>query len=191
MSHAAHIMQRVAKNLTRVLLVTATLFLLVFAVGPQFDTYRTLSVLSDSMKPSFSRGDAIIVVPAKRASVRAGDVITYNSPVNGETITHRVHKVLEGGSDPLIQTKGDANTSVDSWTTRLSGGPLWRHRATVPYAGHVIVAMRRPIIMESVIWLLPLMIVLFGLWEIWRPAKNQQDRPRAELDSAVGISVPA
>jgi len=89
--------------------------------------YHIYHVESGSMTPTpqadgivpkggFRTNDAIIVKNAVPERVEQGDIITFwqNDEHRGETITHRVVKVLDnGGSDIQFVTKGDANSDED------------------------------------------------------------------------------
>lgn len=153
------------------LLTSAVVAFVLFGLGPHSGAYRTLTILSDSMEPTFSAGDAIIATPVPSREVRAGDVITYHAPVAGRpVVTHRVVKVTEPGDRPVILTQGDANEAVDPWSARLDGGTVWRHSATIPFAGHAIRALRHDAVRPVATYALPLLVVLMLLVAIWRPS---------------------
>ena len=75
--------------------------------------------------------------------MRVGQVISYHIPVGDHHVqSHRVIEVVRGGGQPLVRTKGDANTAPDPWTARLNGSTAWQVRAVVPKAGWAIVWLR-------------------------------------------------
>ena len=83
-------------------------------VGPMTGRYRVSVILSDSMKPRWETGDAVISTPERTDEVRVGQVITFNAPINGRpSITHRIVGVVSGGVTPVVLTKGDANAAND------------------------------------------------------------------------------
>src|SRR5438105_2199559 len=93
---------------------------------PQLGLYRPVTVLSGSMRPTFSPGDMIIVRPEPLQAVRVGQVISYQVPVGIHQVeTHRVISVLRRGANPVVQTQGDANNWKDPWTARLQGKTAW------------------------------------------------------------------
>jgi len=94
------------------------------AVLPHLGMYRTLTVLTASMKPTFSPGDVVVVRPEPIQDLKVGQVISYRVPVGVRQVeTHRVVKILRGAgtTTPVIQTKGDNNTVADPWTAQLNG----------------------------------------------------------------------
>lgn len=153
---------------------TATLVAIVAALGlgvlPHLGFYRTLTVLSASMKPTFSPGDVVVVRPEPIQQLRVGQVISYSVPVGAHQVeTHRVVAIIRGRgtTTPVIQTKGDNNTVVDPWTAQLNGSTVWRLEAVVPKAGYAINLMRgRTFHLVSVI-LIPGLLAISVLAKMW------------------------
>ena len=153
---------------------TATLAAVVAAVGlgvlPHLGYYRTLTVLSASMQPTFSPGDVVIVRPEPIEQLRVGQVISYAVPVGAHQVeTHRVVAILsgQGTSSPVIQTKGDNNTVVDPWQAQLHGSTIWRLEAVVPKAGYAINAMRNPTFHLLSVILIPGLLAVFAIARMW------------------------
>lgn len=172
---AAPILGSVVKFVGSLLGWTAILAAIVAAVGlgvlPHLGMYRTLTVLSASMKPTFSPGDVVIVRPEPIEQLRVGQVISYAVPVGAHQVeTHRVVAILrgQGTTSPVIQTKGDNNTVVDPWQAQLHGSTVWRLEAVVPKVGYAINVMRgRAFHLFSVV-LIPVLLALMFLARIWR-----------------------
>ena len=141
----------------------------VLAVGPHLGAWRTLTVLSGSMKPAFAAGDVVVVTAEPARDVRAGQVIAYRIPVGDRHLeTHRVLRVLRGGVEPIVETKGDANPARDPWRAQLQGGRVWHVRAVVPKLGWLVVWGRRPLVRRFAILVAPALLVVLGLVGIWR-----------------------
>jgi len=150
-------------------LVVAVAALLGLGVGPRLGFYRTLTVLSGSMRPAFAAGDVVIVTPEPLREVRAGQVITYAIPIADHHVeTHRVVRVVRGGEHPIVVTKGDANRTADPWKAELGGTEVWRYRFRIPMLGRAIVALRDPLVHKLTVLLLPALLALYGLARIWR-----------------------
>ncbi len=66
-----------------------------------------VAVFSNSMVPTFYRGDMMIVYGEK--NIEVGDVVVFDSPDKKYPIIHRVVEIRDGG----IITKGDNNPSTD------------------------------------------------------------------------------
>jgi signal peptidase I len=78
------------------------------ALGFVFQTTTpVVAVFSDSMDPTFYKGDMIIVVGAK--DIKVGDIVVFDSPDKKYPIIHRVNEVRDGG----IISKGDNNPTTD------------------------------------------------------------------------------
>lgn len=149
--------------------------LIALAIGPRTGAYRTVSVLTGSMRPTMPPGSLVVVVPVEPASLAVGDVVTFEAPtVDHPVVTHRIVQVVESGDQPVIRTKGDANNAPDAWAARISDGPAWRVKMVVPHAGHVISVLRGPIPHVLAIYVTPLLILLVMMWNIWsRPAMGE------------------
>lgn len=76
--------------------------------------YDVLRIQSNSMQPTFSAGDMVVV--DSRSRMHLGDVVAYRSPLNGQTITHRTIKIFPDNS--MLQTQGDNLASPDSAINR-------------------------------------------------------------------------
>lgn len=132
-------------------------------IGPRSGRYATLTVLSGSMAPTIAPGSVVIVQPIDLADLRAGDVIAFQAPIDGRpTVTHRVVEIERRGPRPLVQTKGDANSSPDPWKVALGPGPGWRVWHVVPEAGRAINLLTRPDVRRVVTLGLPALFLV--LW---------------------------
>jgi signal peptidase len=150
------------------------LTLLAVGLGPRTGAYRTLTVLSASMRPTFSEGSVIVVTPVALGKVRVGDVITYRIPVEDRrVVSHRVVEVVEGGDHPVVRTQGDANPAPDPWLARLDTDPAWRVRAAVPKLGYLIQGLRRPPVTKLATWLASALLALIWLSDIWFPGRRR------------------
>jgi signal peptidase len=170
-------------RVTTILFGVAVIALAAVALGPRTGAYRTVTVLSDSMKPAFASGDVLLVTPAPASSVRAGDVITFQAPIDGRpVVTHRVIDVVSGGSAPRVRTRGDANRAADPWVARLDGGTIWRTRAVVPLAGSAIRVLRTKVVMMGSLFLAPLTLLVLALADIWSGRSRRIELLRTDAD---------
>jgi signal peptidase len=162
------------------ILVLSLVALVVLALGPRTGRYQAMTVLTGSMRPTIPEGSIVLAVPTAAADVRSGDVITFHIPVDDRrVVTHRVVEVLEGGEQPVIRTRGDANDAPDPWTARMGPGPLWKVRAVVPSLGYGVNALRAPAIQRTCVLLLPLVLCVIWLREIWLPRRPRRRAPEA------------
>lgn len=155
-----------------VLVLAAIAAIAFFAVGPRTGKYRTLSVLSGSMRPTFDPGDVIVTKPVPLSEVRKGDIITYRIPEDDRrVVTHRVVSIKRtDGANPVIVTKGDANGSVDPWKAQLQGSTAWVMQGRVPKAGYAIHMLRGQGLQIASIGAL-VIFALLALWRVWAPVR--------------------
>jgi signal peptidase I len=161
-------LRKLATLVSRVALGLTLVFFVLVGLVPKLGWYRPLTVLSGSMRPTFSPGDLIIVTPEPLSHVRVGQVISYYVPVDGHPLdTHRIIRVLRGGPHPIVQTQGDANNWRDPWTAHLHGSPAWKLSLVVPYAGYLINVLRGHTLHVAAIVFAPALFALLTLAEIW------------------------
>ncbi len=167
----------VAPWLVRGLVALAVLTFALLAVGPHVLGYRTMTMLTGSMAPEINPGDVTIVTPIAVSEVTEGMVITYHRPIeNHSLVTHRVISVEQAADGTVtIQTKGDANDAADPWTATLDGDTAYRVRAVVPELGHLIQALRPPVVTQARLYGAPALLVGWLLLTIWRPARVEDD----------------
>lgn len=140
--------------------------------GPMTGRYRVSVILSDSMKPRWETGDVVISTPERPADVRAGQVITFNPPIDGRpSITHRVVRLVSGGPTPVVVTKGDANATSDAWgAIKITRGPVMRVRGVVPNLGWALKLLTSRTLATLTTVICPILLLLVLLWRIWRPS---------------------
>jgi signal peptidase I len=172
----------------RALLALALIFFLAIGVLPRLGLYRPVTVLSGSMRPTFSPGDMVIDTSEPVSSVRVGQVISYQVPTGIHQVeTHRVVRILHGGAHPTVQTQGDANNWPDPWTARLEGKTAWRMRAVIPHLGYVINWLRSKPLQRAAIFVVPALLALLLISEIWGlGAGRREDQER----HTAGASIP-
>ena len=66
----------------------------------------SLVYVGSSMYPTFKAPEIIYYVPYADRAVLPGDVVIFDNPLEGNSVTHRVVSVTPGG----IKTRGDNNS---------------------------------------------------------------------------------
>jgi signal peptidase len=161
--------------LQRAVLGSALVLLLAIGVLPRLGLYQPVTVLSGSMRPTFSPGDMVIEVPEPVSSVRVGQVISYQVPTGIHQVeTHRIVRILQGGAHPVIQTQGDANNWPDPWTAKLEGNTAWRMATIIPRLGYVVNWLRGPAVRLAAIIVAPALLALLFLFEIWGDGSSEK-----------------
>ncbi len=99
--------------------VTALLLLLcVVTWVPRIFGLSPYYVLTDSMKPTFSRGSMVFARPIAFEDIKTGDILVFENSVHKKNFVHRVVRISE--DRPWIYTKGDANNVQDPLPTDYS-----------------------------------------------------------------------
>jgi signal peptidase len=78
--------------------------------------HPVLTVLSDSMSPTFRAGDMLVDSPVSgtATTLAVGDVITYRASGSDALITHRIVSIETGPEGTVAyRTQGDANNAPD------------------------------------------------------------------------------
>jgi signal peptidase I len=162
---------RVLPWLVRGLVVTAVVAFGFLAIGPHVFGYRTMTMLTGSMAPEIEPGDITVVTPLAIEDVTAGMVIAYHIPIDDHrVVTHRVVAVERGlDGSVTVQTKGDANEAADPWKATLQGDTAWQVQAVVPEVGHVVQALRTPVVSMALRYGAVALVAGWLLLSIWRP----------------------
>jgi signal peptidase I len=101
--------------------------------APSIFGYKPLTILSNSMQPTFDAGDIILINVDKEPAVN--DVITYKHP-DGVLVTHRAINMIEKDGKNLFESKGDNNEQKDSLLVSEEN-ILGVQTTVIPYAGYV------------------------------------------------------
>jgi signal peptidase I len=163
----------------RLVVTVAALAFAVLAVGPHVLDYRTMTMLTGSMSPVIDPGDVTVVTPLPVTEVTAGMIIAYHIPIDDHhLVSHRVVSVEHGADGTVtVQTKGDANDAADPWKAILQGDTAYQVRAVIPQLGHVIQALRTPVVSQALVYGAPTLLAGWLLLSIWRPATPAEGRP--------------
>lgn len=141
-------------------------------------------VLSDSMEPEISAGDAVIVRSVDPEAIESGDVITFVRSEESTPITHRVVEVVETEERLAFRTKGDANDSPDPGLVPAENvtGEVW---VVLPYVGYVVMFANTP---RGMVLLVGLPVAAFLLTELYAftRADALEDEPEPTNRQRVG-----
>jgi signal peptidase len=153
-------------------------------IGPHTGLYRTVTVLSGSMRPSIPAGAVLVETPVAGKDLRVGQVVTYAIPVDdNHIVTHRVVRIVSGGDHPVFETKGDGNDTADPWQASVTGAGIWRVRRVVPGLGFGIHRLRNRAVQVVGVGVLPAVLALWWVASIWR-GDGEPD-----LDRVVGSAL--
>jgi signal peptidase I len=130
--------------------------------------YRPLIDHSDSMRPAVRAGDLLITRAASATRIRVGDIVSFSDPgLGGKLVTHRVVAIHASGARIDFLTRGDANSTPESWsvTRRGSVGRLYLRIAGL---GRPVAWLADPWARTVVLTLVALVLSTALLRRIWR-----------------------
>jgi signal peptidase len=152
------------------LLIGAVAPFVVYAVPGVVGADHGLVVLSGSMEPRMSPGDAVIVREVPPSEIEEGDIITFQT--NSETpTTHRVMDVQETEDGVAYVTKGDANEERDPGMVpadRVVGEVIF----VIPFLGHVVQFANTQMGFLTLVLTPMLLFVLSELWELTKSIRG-------------------
>ncbi|WP_053361522.1 signal peptidase I [Bacillus sp. FJAT-27251] len=122
--------------------------------------YKPLTILSNSMQPTFDAGDVILI--NTEVDPKVNDVITYKHP-DGILVTHRAIDMVEENGQNLFVTQGDNNNVKDDLLIPRKD-ILGVQKIIVPGAGYIAKFVAGPIgffLLVAVPLLLVIIIEIF------------------------------
>ena len=141
-------------------------------------------VMSGSMSPTIHAGDVVVVRDAAPASIEKGDVITFHSGEDADSVltTHRVVDVDRSDGRPAFQTRGDANENPDPGSVPGDQvvGRVWFH---MPYVGHLVLFAQSRLGVVSLVVVPSVLLVVSEAYSLARAALDDSD---AEATSGEG-----
>ncbi|MEG1583607.1 MAG: signal peptidase I [Anaerovorax sp.] len=128
--------------------------------------YTPMSVLTDSMKGEFNKGDLIIVHQTDPAELKEGDIISFWTVIKNKKVinTHRIVKVLDSNGMIQFVTKGDMNDREDDLIVS-SGDLVGKYGVKVPVIGSILKLLSSSVGFLVII-VLPLLI--FFVWQLYK-----------------------
>ena len=101
--------------------------------------FTPLTVQSDSMAPTFSKGDLIVIQKCDTSKLEVGDIVTFHTIIDNEYAlnTHRIAAIDEVNGMRSFTTKGDNNDVAD--THIISDGDIvGKYLFALPQMGKVM-----------------------------------------------------
>jgi signal peptidase len=164
--------------------------LLAALLATQVFGYHVVTVQSFSMEPALERGDLIVSQPVNIDDVKQGQVVLFMEGQETRIlVAHRVAGFVnvttnihnsETGEDTvqesrLLQTKGDANPTVDAQAVAASDlrGRLW---FTIPKVGLILDRVPLQTLLLSVAAVTGIAWLAFELWQ--RRSRRRGGPPR-------------
>ena len=86
-------------------------FVLLIVLISGISKYKMIAIMSNSMSPTYRRGDAIIYEKVNIDELKVGDVLAFQK--ENIVVTHRIIKVWKQNDKYYFTTKGDNNNTED------------------------------------------------------------------------------
>ena len=129
--------------------------------------YTPMTVLTDSMSPTFNSGDLIIIKKCDPDTLVVGDIVTFHTIIENEYAlnTHRIVEIRNDNGAIRYVTKGDNNAIQDNHN--IAGGDIvGKYTGRVPYLGHVMQFLSSSIGFLIVIVLPLLVFFIFQVYNL-------------------------
>ena len=172
--------KKIGAAIVDILIVVLVLFSIIISISsitakanngvPDLFGYSPFTVRTDSMKPTFYKGDYILIEKCDAEELAEGDVVTYFTIIDGKRAvnTHRIVEVVKNGDVTEYRTQGDnRETNPEPDDILLSPGDVigTYNGLRIPVVGTVIDYLSTQIGFFLVI-LLP--VLLFTLFQIYK-----------------------
>ena len=141
-------------------------------------------VAGPSMEPAIGVGSAVVLESASPDTLAVGDVVSLRSGPDRAVFTHRITRIAEQGGQTWIETKGDANETVDPSVTPATA-VIGRVMVSLPYAGYLVSLLSTA---PGVVLILSTGALLLGLgW--WLEAQPAGQRRRGPVSTSPTVGA--
>ena len=117
--------------------IIACLVVLVMLISGIFKN-TLIAIASDSMSPTYNRGDAVIYEKIKPDELKKGDILVFRH--SNIIVTHRIVEIKKKKDTYYYTTKGDANDNIDSYVS-TSDNVVGKVNYAIKYIGYPTVLL--------------------------------------------------
>lgn len=195
---------KIAGDVFTLLLVVLAVFMIIFTVistavldesERNFLGYRGFVVLSDSMSATdFDAGDIVFIRSIDPAKLKEGDIISYISPENGDTITHKIRRLTQTPSgEPGFITYG-TTTDTDDRITVTYSMVAGKYQFSLPGIGKILSFVQTaPGYLLTVFTPLTIIVVLqtintIKLYRQYKAAQREESEQVAEVMQETALA---
>lgn len=149
-----------------------------------------LTVLSESMKPTYALGDLVVIKAKDPQDIRLGEVITYQVSLGqSELVTHRViekNSAMDGTYSFI--TQGDANGVPDATPIRdvQIHGTVWYRIPLLGWVNNWFTGQAR----QTVIPVVAGLLLLYALWSFVSGVREHKRKKFQGEAPQLGKSTP-
>ncbi len=168
-------MKKIPENVSTILYILggiALAFLINQGLGIALATdMPVVAVESNSMVPTFYKGDLLILQGTLPEQLGEGDVIVFFPEGSGRAI---VHRIIEVNPDGTFQTKGDANANQLPFEKRISSEQIHGKKiAIIPWLGWVKIGVME-ILLPNILWVAGGAIAAYAVYEYGRKKRGRK-----------------
>ena len=167
------------------MLGVAVVACVVFSVGTLTGRLLLQTVPTGSMEPVIPKGSAIMVEHQDVSTIEVGDVIVFAAPETGTMTVHRIIEIGETDGARTFTTKGDNNPGPDPWNLQLNGQKVHKVTTVLPVLGSVLTRAGEPRTRIALMVVGGLLVVVAGLFAIWRRDERRRTNDAARNDARV------
>lgn len=146
---------------------------------PSVFGYKTMSVLTGSMRPVLQPGDMIVTKEINPQNITVDDVITYW--VGDKLVTHRVIDVVNKDGKLLFETKGD-NNNIEDQELVQSDKVVGKLAFNIPKAGYTANFIRSGKGLV-IFFILPIMLIVAGELKKVLSEMSKEDNDKNHTDN--------
>lgn len=117
------------------ILTIAVLAAVAVALASTVGGYHMTRVLSNSMQPTFSAGDLVVVKDRAVTDIAPGDVVVLPDPNSESMFIHRLASVDRTTGHTTVTTRGDNNPAPDAWLLDVTSATVPAYVLAIPTAG--------------------------------------------------------
>ena len=190
MTLVAHV-TRAARMTVDVLLLLLIVFVIAVVVLarvlPTTTGGTTFVVGGASMEPTIPVGSAVHVVPIDPTLLQPGDLVSLQAGLKHAVFTHRITRVVQLPDGLFLETKGDANESVDPSLVPVKD-VIGKVTVSVPYAGFGIALLST---YQGVMFLIAFgLVLLASAWLLETVEDEQRESMRRRARNALAAFAP-
>jgi signal peptidase len=145
-----------------------------------------VAVESNSMVPTFYKGDILILQGVRPQQISVGDIIVFSPPGRDTPV---VHRVIQLNKDGTFQTKGDANAGQLPFETSIQPGQIHGKEVfIIPYVGWIKLGITDYII-PNILWVAVALLVIGAVVVVPKHLKPQKKHKHSKTFSKQLVSV--
>ena len=108
-----------------------------------------VAVESNSMVPTFAKGDMLVLQGIPSQDLKVGDIIVFSPPSQQTPVVHRIYKINPDGT---FQTKGDANNGQLPFEFSIQASQVHgKVILIIPYVGWLKIGIMQ-FVLPNILW---------------------------------------